>query len=323
MRKDARLLASRRLRRPARPPAPRRPGVLERLVTIGSLVSVLLVAAGLYYTNRANREQQRLTEHGQITDRYTKAVEQLGSTNLDVRLGAVYALEHIVRDSRDYEPTVIEVLCAFVRRHASQETVAPAGKNPSPLTEDVFAAITVLGRRPDPRSALHSRLDLGGTYLTLWGADLRGAVLAGIDTVGNFDGANLTGADLSGTTLNTYSFLATTMNNADLHESLLENADLEGSTLCHADLRRARLRNAKLNNVDLVGADLRDADLTGAHLTGVSLHDSDLRGARLTGADLKGADLSGAKLDRPPLDRAIEAAVGNPDQRGDCLAGHR
>jgi membrane protein implicated in regulation of membrane protease activity len=34
----------------------------------------------------------RLTQESQITERYTKAIEQLGSDKLDVRLGGIYAL---------------------------------------------------------------------------------------------------------------------------------------------------------------------------------------------------------------------------------------
>jgi hypothetical protein len=34
----------------------------------------------------------RLTQQGQITDRYTKAIEQLGAEKLEVRLGGIYAL---------------------------------------------------------------------------------------------------------------------------------------------------------------------------------------------------------------------------------------
>lgn len=33
-----------------------------------------------------------LTEQGQVTDRYTKAIEQLGSDKLDVRIGSIYAV---------------------------------------------------------------------------------------------------------------------------------------------------------------------------------------------------------------------------------------
>jgi hypothetical protein len=55
---------------------------------------------GAYLTWR----QLRVTREGQITDRYTKAVEQLGSEHLDVRLGGIYALERIARDSATIGP---------------------------------------------------------------------------------------------------------------------------------------------------------------------------------------------------------------------------
>jgi hypothetical protein len=45
----------------------------------------------------------RLTQDRQITEHYTRAVEQLGSEKLAVRLGAIYALERIAGDSeRDH-----------------------------------------------------------------------------------------------------------------------------------------------------------------------------------------------------------------------------
>ena len=53
-----------------------------------------------------------------MTDRYTKAIEQLGSDKLDVRIGGIYALERIARDSPRDHPTVMEVLSAFIRDHS-------------------------------------------------------------------------------------------------------------------------------------------------------------------------------------------------------------
>jgi hypothetical protein len=51
---------------------------------VGGIVSVLLVAVGLFYTNNANREQQRLgldqqklAFQGQVADRFTTAIGQL------------------------------------------------------------------------------------------------------------------------------------------------------------------------------------------------------------------------------------------------------
>src|SRR6266498_3922187 len=45
------------------------------------------------------RHQLDLLREGQITERFTRAIEQLGSDNLDVRLGGIYALERIASSS--------------------------------------------------------------------------------------------------------------------------------------------------------------------------------------------------------------------------------
>jgi hypothetical protein len=55
------------------------------------IAGVVFTAAGLVYTACT----LHTTEQGQITDRYTRAVEQLGSDKLDIRLGGIYALERV------------------------------------------------------------------------------------------------------------------------------------------------------------------------------------------------------------------------------------
>ncbi len=66
------------------------------------------------------RRTVELTEQGQVTDRYAKAIEQLGSGRLDVCIGGIYALERIARDSPRDHPAVPEVLAAFPREHPSR-----------------------------------------------------------------------------------------------------------------------------------------------------------------------------------------------------------
>jgi hypothetical protein len=56
----------------------------------------LLVVAGATATWR----QVYISREGQITERFTRAVDQLGSRNADVRIGGIYALERIGRSSR-------------------------------------------------------------------------------------------------------------------------------------------------------------------------------------------------------------------------------
>ena len=60
-----------------------------------------------------------------MTDRYTKAIEQLGSDKLDVRIGGIFALERIARDSARDHPTVMEVLAAFIREHSHEQWPPP------------------------------------------------------------------------------------------------------------------------------------------------------------------------------------------------------
>src|SRR5207244_1238401 len=142
----------------------------------------LLAAAALFYTARnftLSRRTFELTEQGQVTDRYIKAIEQLGAKELDIRIGGLYALERVARDSARDHPTIMEVLTAFIREH-SREPWQPlkadadpgepgADRSEQALRPDVQAAVSVVGRRN--HAADVQRLDLTG-------ADLAGGNLA-------------------------------------------------------------------------------------------------------------------------------------------------
>ena len=70
---------------------------------------------------RTAQKTLQVTEDGKLTERFSKAVELLGSDKLDTRLGGVYALERIARDSRNDHWTVIEILTAFVREKSLRD----------------------------------------------------------------------------------------------------------------------------------------------------------------------------------------------------------
>ncbi|MCA1697395.1 MAG: hypothetical protein LC790_00195, partial [Actinobacteria bacterium] len=152
-----------------------------------------LGAMGAIYTARTfalNRDtaarNHELDRAGQITERFTRAIDQLGSDKLAVRLGGIYALERIARDSKDDHPQVVEVLTAYVRERAprkpgdSELGVEDMSAKPV-LATDVQATMSVLGRRNDSHDRFEARLDLAGT-------DLRGLVLERRET--RLDDAN-------------------------------------------------------------------------------------------------------------------------------------
>jgi hypothetical protein len=74
----------------------------EKVNSRQALGAGLLAAGALLFTAR----NFILSREGQVTDRYTKAIEQLGSDKLDVRIGGIYALERVARDSARDHPTV-------------------------------------------------------------------------------------------------------------------------------------------------------------------------------------------------------------------------
>ncbi len=149
---------------------------------------------------RATREELSTTKEGQVTDRLSKAVEHLGDSSLAVRVGGVYALERIAKDSpRDYW-TVLEVLTAFIRGRAAAPQIRfkrngvcaqPSSWPPRPRhperNSDVQAVLTVIKRRDWERD--RGRLDLRGVQLSdvdfaeahLERADFDGSLLRNVD----------------------------------------------------------------------------------------------------------------------------------------------
>jgi Pentapeptide repeats (8 copies) len=236
-----------------------------RLLTLGA---GLFAAGALVFTARnftLSRRTFELTEQGQVTDRYTKAIEQLGSDKLDVRIGGIYALESVARDSARHHPAITEVLTAFIREHSREQWRPPVGGGERErwTRPDVQAALTAIGRRDPERDIPSRHIDLTRADLTradltaaeLTGADLTAAELTGADLIGaNLGGADLTGANLSG-------------------------AVLELAYLAHANLDRANLRGAFLQGAQLYDTNLGGADLTAADLTDVQIMDVDLTGA--------------------------------------------
>jgi hypothetical protein len=92
--------------------------VVQALGGIAVLIGIYFAWANLKTTQIGQAETLRLTNEGQITDRFTKAIDQLGSPKLELRLGGIYALERIARDSEKDHWPIMEVLTTFIRVHA-------------------------------------------------------------------------------------------------------------------------------------------------------------------------------------------------------------
>jgi uncharacterized protein YjbI with pentapeptide repeats len=238
----------------------------------------------------------------QITERFSKAIEQLGSDKPEVILGGIYTLERIARDSEPDQWTIMEVLTAFVRQNAP---IIEENESQSPEDQEKFlelrisiqACLTVIAERkhPDLENKYLDLTEVNISGFNLERADLIKANLERADlTEANLERADLTGADLfkadlTGANLFTADLTGAKLPGAYLEEAKLFRAKLFRAVLIEANLTKAYLEEANLTEAYLIRAYLEGANLTGANLTGANLTGANLRGADLTGANLTGA----------------------------------
>jgi hypothetical protein len=214
-----------------------------------NLLGGLAVAITIYFTYRnfkVAQENLKLAADKSITDTYSKAVEQLGNTDMSVRLGGIHALARIARSSQSDYFSVMQVLTGLLRNRyraphngTSDASTAP-GESRCPIEAQVVSVI--VGDRYWPDPAGYS-LDL--SYLELcdaWvpRADFHNVYFWYVKFTGwNFGSANLRGADFKGAVLRECDFT-----DADLTGANFEDATI----LAPKGLTRAQLSGAEKVN---------------------------------------------------------------------------
>jgi len=300
------------------------------LQLLAGLLALAAVLTG-YRSYRASRE-------GQITDRFTRAAEQLGHAEVDVRVGGIFGLERLMRDSPTDQPAIVEVLCSFVRNRGRPRPIATSDEQGSDdnyqCPADVQAAVTVVGRRP----AIAHDATPDFTLARLNGADLRGLNLAGgkflltIFAGADMEGVNLTGAmgdgaDFSHALLDDAILDSTEFIRSHFEHAIGHGVRARGARLGVADFRHAHFENSDfsdsvLNATQLEGAsfeavDLRNANLTDAQVVNASFRDTDLRGTRRANVEFHRADTTGARWDPTPGEAPSASGDEPDDERTD------
>lgn len=210
------------------------------------------IMAGLTYnTNnqtaqeniKFNQDNIKLSQKRLISERFAKAVEQIGNDKGEVVIGGIYSLDQIAVDSPDNQWTIIQVLAAFIRQDSLKPSKLPKDKVGLKM-ESIRrqAAIKILGKindeyhkNPEDNQKENHRIDLSET---------------------NLDDAEISGANL---------------NLANLHRTKLNAAGLDGVQLVNASLRHAKMKETTLEGANLKDADMKMADISMADLTKVDL----------------------------------------------------
>jgi hypothetical protein len=219
--------------------------------------------------NREIAEKNRqIAEDKQVTERFVKAVEMLADERLEVRLGGIYALERIAKDSPQDHWTIAELLCAYIRPRSPVERASEV-KHTS--REDIHAALKVISLQQAPEQE----------RVVLRGIDFRGAELENA----KFAKATLWRVCLSEVNLSQADLSGATITQSDLFDAFFVRANLTesfcgGVRAIKGHFAEANLTGANFYGADLRGADLSSADLARTILEEADLNETDLRGAR-------------------------------------------
>jgi hypothetical protein len=333
--------------------------VRDLVLVLGSVVGgALLIWRTMNYDRQAKaaKSQAVTAEQGRITDRINKAVENLSAQrtvqrensdlvepNIEVRLGAIYALERIAQDSeRDHIP-IMETLCAYIRENAPSSGAVNTDYIKQHVNKILFDRRLLLESSDPNLSVEHWRKlarqedvyhHVGPPQSPR--ADIQAAVTViarrsrnrieyerrqtqsdDADDLGyclDLRWTNLQGANLFRARLSRAKLSHSCLDGADLDSAELEQASLVQTSLCKATLRNANLARAYLGMTRFEGAHLALARFDHAYVGQANFERStlwraafdfaDCRGTNFRTADFAEASLHGASIESADLSDA-------------------
>lgn len=124
--------------------------VLLLLIFSGGTAAVAAVAAWIALMRhfaQTDADRQR-----RISESYSRGVEQLSSEKMEVRLGGIYTLEHVSRESRDDYWTVMETIAAFLRERARREDADVVAESEELVTSISIETNSRFGNNPEAQA---------------------------------------------------------------------------------------------------------------------------------------------------------------------------
>ena len=301
--------------------------------------------AGAWFALARHFSQTEADRRRRITESYSKAVSQLASDKIEERLGGIYTLESISKESPDDYWTVMETLTAFVRERSQrnerertsvglEERVAkrayflwleadrPDGKHEEhwaealkreklgePPATDINAVLTVIKRR-DERNREREKAE--DWHLDLSGAVLRRAILI----AAHLEGADLREAHLrrgqphghasrKGRPKGRASPRGRALRRASPRGPTLEHAFPRGPALVGASPRGRAIRRASPRGGVRVHAPSKRSSSWARISTGPYFRSVDLGGARISNQSISVARILGCSKEMPFAGRLL------------------
>ncbi|MZR31975.1 pentapeptide repeat-containing protein [Sneathiella litorea] len=270
----------------------------QAIRNVGLVLAALVGLPFIVWRSIVAQKQVNVAEQSQITDRINKAVEGLGAEktvkenfeiplpneelasgpafveqkfdkkafertvpNLEVRIGAIYALERIAKDSLRDHLQIMEILCAYIRENSPLDNFEPS-ESLSDIKKprvDIQAAITVIGRREKKQLKLEESKKFR--------LDLRGSNLSHIDfSKGDFSAANISfckieNGNFSDSNLSGTLFFSTLLNYSEFFNSKLWATRFDGAMI-NRPITKPGAWIPSINVADYRGISIMGADFS-------------------------------------------------------------
>ena len=227
----------------------------------GAIIGYIIAIA----RNLISDNQNKISEQGRIAEQISRAIDQIGAykqnfdnnkdnkPNIEARVGGIYSLERIAKDSDGDYKKIMDILCAYVRVTAPIEESEPANplkkENPKiKIREDIQAAIDVLGTKKGA--------------LMLWNRDKFRV---------NLENCDLSNYRFSELKFNTYTdsksgaiFDKSLFHRAEFHRADLSYVSFDGADLTEANFEYTKLIGARFEGTIFKDTEVHSADLSKA-----------------------------------------------------------
>ena len=210
------------------------------------------------------RLQLKSSEDLLISNQISKAFELLGSDKIMPRIGGIYSLEYVAKDSERYRVEIYSALITFVKNRA------PLVPDNTDVPGDVQAGLTVLARNLRDDS-----IQLNLDHLNFKRVIINNAL---------WQKSDLEGTDLEYAAISRSDFSGSHMEDSNLSYSNMERANFS-----HCYCARAKFITATMLRSDLSHGDFSGADFSYANLAGSILDDADFADANIDAVQLLGA----------------------------------
>lgn len=281
-------------------------------ITMAQSIGGLAILIGVYFTAR----NVFATEQTRWTKTFTDAINQLGTVNdktgnavVPIRVGAIYALERLSRDSPADAHVISRILADYIQVETAQLNVEAVPVDTAQVTVET-AELTVetpqinAGQKA-PGALRLPRTDIAAAMTSLM-LIARGKALRKDDPVVLYDLLS-PDLDLSGRTIGEIRFVRSTLSGSRFDQASCKRSRFEDCQMDGCQFISTRLSGSIFNNCVLAGGNFSMARATDSRFLSVDLSNAEFVDAVLIRVEFSGLDLSliGADFTRAVLKGAV------------------